>query len=389
MNRTPLRQLFLASVALAAVNCAPADGAATSDVPEEAQSAAIAQEYGSDASDCWGEIRYCPGTTMVESCTLNSGAASDGASGAAHRVSTYEHINSSWHWTQCANGSTIQMQCQGPGRQTLASCMTEFGTGASYGVVGTRGVYTEVQNTWTRSVRQVNGAEGVAEYYSSGFLKSYFPNTNLVELSAQGLPLRCAARAVLELDEDSYVTYCTLAPDSAWGQFPRGVTVTQGGGSFFCPANAVIEFGPNGFVKRCNASIDFNARGTASLGAHEFDDNGFLIASSSRLATPATLTTRSGAVNCAANSAVTFDTDGYLRTCNITAGQTESFPAQGQSPVNVACQGTFSLDTAGRVGYCSALAGDRALRPPPLGTTQQPSVTCKDARPSTSPPTAS
>lgn len=382
MNSSPLRQLILVSLSLAAVHCAPADGADTADLPEEAASA-LAQTYSFDASDCWGSITYCPGsTTLIESCYLSSGAASDGAGGAAHRVHTYDPGNSTWHWTQCANGSTIQMYCQGPGQQTVASCTTEFGPGASYGIVGTRRLYSPTTGLWT--LMQNNGLEGTAEYHPNGFLKSYFPvGSYSHELSAQGLYLKCATYSYLSLDEDSNVTYCTLAPDIYWGTGPKGVTVTQGGGSFFCPSNAYIEFGANGFVKRCGANIDFTTlRGTTvSLGLAEFDDNGFLIASTARLATATTLTTRlSGAVNCAANSAVTFDADGYLRTCNITAGQTESFQAQGQSPVNVSCRGTFSLDTAGRVGYCSALAGDRALRPPPLGTTQQPNVTCKDGQ---------
>jgi hypothetical protein len=157
MNATPLRQLFLASIALAAVHCAPADGAATADLPEEAESA-LAQTYSFDASDCWGSITYCPGsTTMIESCYLGTGAGSDGAGGAAHRVHTYDPGNSTWHWTQCANGSTIQMYCQGPGQQTVASCTTEFGPGASYGIVGTRRHYSPTTGLGT--LMQNNGLE--------------------------------------------------------------------------------------------------------------------------------------------------------------------------------------------------------------------------------------
>ena len=50
------------TLSLATVHCAPADGAATADLPEEAASA-LAQTYSFDASDCWGSITYCPGST--------------------------------------------------------------------------------------------------------------------------------------------------------------------------------------------------------------------------------------------------------------------------------------------------------------------------------------
>ena len=52
MNSSPLRQLILVTLSLAAVHCAPVDDAATSDLPEEAASA-LAQTYSFDASDCW------------------------------------------------------------------------------------------------------------------------------------------------------------------------------------------------------------------------------------------------------------------------------------------------------------------------------------------------
>jgi hypothetical protein len=368
-TRSPPTTLILVAVMTLACEVAPPEGADELEFVEGA-----AQTSTIDASDCVAAtIVRCPGSNLVQRCTLNN--VGEPGDAAVHYAPT-QLSGSRWYSVACENGATISMYCQGPGAQSAESCTRAVQTSAHPFSVQTRPVTVSgaISTNATVGVWAVNGP---VSFHSSGYAATYQASGHLRQVSARGLPVWCGP-GQMSIDADGRVLSCTLRPADNFGS--GALTVTQGGGTFVCPAGSRISFGPQGFVSRCEATIDFvpGQGGAVRLDAPSFNDGGYLMPNTARLVAQATLAVRrSGDVTCAQNSPVSFDADGYLRQCNLVAGTSKTFVAGSTDRRPVACRaGAFLVTATGFLSHCTL---DVALATafPAIGGAAQVPVTCK------------